>query len=181
MKKIILSCLLCSLMIFTLIGCSGIHISFDSDNNKSAQADTKQKQSTANKSTASNNKETEGKTKQDGNTQPAQTENKTNVIIIKEREAPQAPAYNGSFVFPDSDCTYLTENQVASLSNYQLGIARNEIYARHGYIFSTQKYITYFNSQSWYSPITKNVTLNSIEDYNVRLIKAEESRRGIGN
>ena len=31
-------------------------------------------------------------------------------------------------IFPQSSTTYLTKAQVRSLSNYQLGIARNEIY-----------------------------------------------------
>lgn len=48
-------------------------------------------------------------------------------------------------------------------------------------LFSTEKYRLYFNAQSWYYPISKNVTLNDIEEYNVYLIKAEEDRRGIVN
>jgi len=167
MKKIIIICILCSLATFTFAGCGGINISFDSDN-KAAQGEIKQNQNTDDNPTV----------KVNINETP-QTPSKTDVVVI--REPSQTRVYSGSFVFSNSDCAYLTQSQVSSLTNYQLGIARNEIYARHGYIFSTQKYITYFNSQSWYSPITKNVTLNSIEEYNVSLIKTEEDSRGIKN
>lgn len=107
------------------------------------------------------------------------TEEKTTVVIIMDQPRPDISI--GNFVFWNSDRVYLTENQVYSLSNYELGIARNEIYARHGYIFSTEKYRLYFNAQNWYYPISKNVTLNNIELYNVNLIKAEEDRRGVVN
>ena len=103
----------------------------------------------------------------------------TTIVIICDQ--PRPDVYYGNFIFWNSDRVYLTESQVYSLSNYQLGIARNEIYARRGYVFSLEKYRTYFGAQSWYTPISKNVTLNSVEEYNVGLIKAEEDRRGVVN
>lgn len=189
MKRIIISCILCSLVAFTFVGCDGVHVSFDSSD-KAAQEEVKQEQSVENKPVAAGDEISQEEAKQDKNTEGKATVNvninevpqrynKPNVVIIKEPS--QTAVYNGSFVFWNSDCAYLTQSQVASLTNYELGIARNEIYARHGYIFSTEKYKTYFNAQSWYSPITKNVTLNNIETYNVSLIKAEEDRRGIKN
>lgn len=85
-------------------------------------------------------------------------------------------------IFPQSSTTYLTKAQVRSLSSYQLGIARNEIYARHGYIFQLDTFKRYFESQNWYVPrysSQNSISLNSIESYNVDLIKSEEDRRGI--
>lgn len=111
--------------------------------------------------------------------QDQNTEDKTTVVIIMDQPRPDISI--GNFVFWNSDRVYLTQSQVYSLTNDELGIARNEIYARHGYIFSTEKYRLYFNAQSWYYPISKNVTLNDIEEYNVYLIKAEEDRRGVVN
>ncbi|HCW54574.1 MAG TPA: hypothetical protein DG753_12755 [Clostridium sp.] len=81
-----------------------------------------------------------------------------------------------------SSDTYLSKEQIQSLNNYQLGIARNEIYARHGYIFKVEQFRKYFESQSWYVPKYSNqssISLNSIEEYNIKLIKDEEDRRGI--
>lgn len=103
------------------------------------------------------------------------------VVIVKET-IPTSVYYSNSFIFPESSTSYLTKSQVRSLSNYQLGIARNEIYARHGYIFKLDTFRSYFESQSWYVPRYSNqnsFTLNSVEEYNVGLIKAEEDRRGI--
>ena len=103
------------------------------------------------------------------------------VVVVKET-IPTSVYYNNSYIFPQSSSSYLTKSQVRSLSNYQLGIARNEIYARHGYIFKLATFKNYFESQSWYVPRYSNqnsITLNEIENYNVGLIKAEEDRRGI--
>ena len=33
-----------------------------------------------------------------------------------------------------------------------LALGRNEIYARHGYIFQDPMFVNYFNSKSWYKP-----------------------------
>lgn len=107
------------------------------------------------------------------------TQNNTMVVII--RDQPRPDVYYGNFIFWNSDRVYLSKSQVYSLTDYQLGIARNEIFARHGYIFSMEKYRSYFNAQSWYTPFTRDVTLNSVEQYNVSLIKAEENRRGVVN
>ncbi len=45
------------------------------------------------------------------------------------------------FIIPDSNMRYLTEDDLRGLSKDQLEIARNEIYARHGYQFQQQKMI----------------------------------------
>ena len=50
---------------------------------------------------------------------------------------------------------------------------KNEIYARHGYIFTEQPYKTYFNSQNWYNGTKKVVSeseLNKYEMNNITLI-----------
>jgi hypothetical protein len=55
---------------------------------------------------------------------------------------------------------------------------RNEIYARHGYIFQTPQMKAYFNAQSWYRALYNNVDdqLSAIEKSNVALIKTYETR-----
>ena len=60
------------------------------------------------------------------------------------------------------------------MSAWKKKIMRNEIYARHGYIFQTRDMIEYFNAQPWYTPRTRNVRLSEIETYNVQLIKSVE-------
>ena len=60
-----------------------------------------------------------------------------------------------------------------------LRLARNEIYARHGWIFESEDLSEYFNSMSWYEGIyTKDEFdeswLNKYERANVDLIKSYE-------
>jgi|GEM_PF-3118218 len=203
MKKSIITYTICSVIAFILVGCGGINISFNSDD-KSPQKETRQYQNTNSKSDVSDKTtETEDKsvddksnskdkTSQIKNKQNQATSDKPNVTVnINSDTAPQKKEIiyircpiptntaHGSFVFYNNDCSYLAQSQVSNLNNFELGIARNEIYARHCYIFSLEQFRTYFNAQSWYNPVTKNVALNEIDDYNVRLIKAEEDRRGI--
>jgi hypothetical protein len=65
-------------------------------------------------------------------------------------------------------------NDVAFMSNADLRIMRNEIYARHGYIFKSKDLRNYFLSQGWYEPMTYDVVLSTIEQYNVNFIKQYE-------
>jgi hypothetical protein len=62
------------------------------------------------------------------------------------------------------------------MTKYDLKIMRNEIYARHGYIFKTGEMKSYFAEQSWYRGQYDDVTsmLTSIEKQNAELIKKYE-------
>ena len=55
---------------------------------------------------------------------------------------------------------------------------RNEIFARHGYIFkSNPEMIKYFNNQSWYTPQyydVTNIAFGNREKFNVNFIKNHE-------
>lgn len=70
----------------------------------------------------------------------------------------------------------LTENDLIGLSKSELRILRNEIYARHGYIFKSQDLRDYFSTKSWYSPRYDDVSsqLSTIEKKNVEFIKKHE-------
>ncbi len=77
-------------------------------------------------------------------------------------------------LFPITRVRKLIYEDIMYLSPQELRIMRNEIYARHGYIFSSDDLRQYFGRQSWYHPTTKNVTLSSIEQYNANFIKQYE-------
>lgn len=81
------------------------------------------------------------------------------------------------FIFPDSDRRHLMPEELARLSRWQLDIARNEIFARHGRIFDRPDLRTYFSQFSWYRPQYREVSLNSTEAANVRLIQEGERRQ----
>jgi hypothetical protein len=63
-----------------------------------------------------------------------------------------APAATGGYILSDSASLYLTEADLGRLSWEECTLARNEIYARHGYTFGIKALSDYFNSQSWYVP-----------------------------
>lgn len=95
-------------------------------------------------------------------------------------ETAAAVVSGGDYIFPDSSTRALTAADVAGLSKEQLKIARNEIFARHGYIFTTPEMKSYFEGKSWYhgSIAKENFDMeklfNQIEKDNVKLIKSYE-------
>lgn len=82
------------------------------------------------------------------------------------------------FIFPNSHKKKLTELEIIELNPIMLGLARNEIFARKGYIFKTSKYRNYFVQKSWYEPREdfKMDDLNKVEKYNVNFIKFYEDK-----
>lgn len=79
-------------------------------------------------------------------------------------------------VYPEASTRKLTSSDLNYLSSYQLKIMRNEIFARHGYIFKTTDMKNYFSNQRWYDPRYNNVDnlLTSTEKQNIELIKRFE-------
>jgi hypothetical protein len=61
-----------------------------------------------------------------------------------------------------------------SLSEEQLRLLRNSVYARHGYKFNSSDLTKYFSQFSWYSPKTKDVKLSFVEQQNIQWIKSLE-------
>ena len=119
-----------------------------------------------------------------GNTQADKTttpilmitpERKENEIVVEK------PVVNNNIPsvygrFPQASERLLTDSDLRYLSKEELKIMRNEIFARHGYIFQTEAMKTYFRNQSWYSPLYSNVNamLTGIEHKNIALIKSYE-------
>lgn len=78
--------------------------------------------------------------------------------------------------FPEGSTKYLSVNEISGMSKYDLRLMRNEIFARHGYIFKSDDLKNYFGNQAWYQPINEDVTnmLSKIEKANIELIKSYE-------
>ena len=92
------------------------------------------------------------------------------------------------YIFPDSDSRYLAEEEVKGVETDKLRIARNEIFARHGYIFNDEELSQYFNNMSWYQgtvsseEFNMDAVLNDFEKKNIELIEEIESGvNGTGN
>ncbi|MDO4796982.1 MAG: YARHG domain-containing protein [Coriobacteriales bacterium] len=89
------------------------------------------------------------------------------------------------FILPYSATHVYTRSELAGLSTYELYLARNEIPARHGYLFENQDLQVYFASKSWYhGTLAKDEfrsiegILNTTEETNVETILAMEREQG---
>jgi hypothetical protein len=82
--------------------------------------------------------------------------------------------------YPEASTRNLNESELASKSCFELKIMRNEIYARHGYIFKTDDMRAYFSRQSWYKPVAADVSgqLSGVEKRNAQQIKQSEGGKG---
>ncbi len=81
------------------------------------------------------------------------------------------------YLIPYSDTTKISENELIDKSLNFLIYARNEIFARHGYIFKNKDLDIYFRNMNWYKKRSREVILNEIEEYNVTLLKKIENYR----
>ena len=90
---------------------------------------------------------------------------------------------SGDYLIADSNSRYLSRSEVQNMSLYDLYLARNEIYARHGRAFKNQDLRDYFGKKSWYherySPeqFDKMDLLNEYEKKNADLMLAVEKGR----
>lgn len=83
--------------------------------------------------------------------------------------------YNADYIIPDSSLRYLTEGELWAYTRETLRYIRNEILARHGYVFEHEKFSAYFGSKGWYSPGGyDDALLSSLEWENISLIKRVE-------
>ena len=86
---------------------------------------------------------------------------------------------NVEYILPDSHDTAITRSDLKGMNAAQLKLARNEIFARHGYYFETEALLRYFAFCSWYRPNKKKTStgslgLSSVENKNVSVIKSCE-------
>ncbi|MDX2258022.1 MAG: YARHG domain-containing protein [Hyphomicrobiaceae bacterium] len=99
---------------------------------------------------------------------------KANVELFQAAEGRGSVRAAAEFIFPDSSRRRLRRDEVARLPKGQLRIARNEIFARHGYIFNARELADYFGRKSWYQPLSSSVRLTPLENANVQLIRSFE-------
>ena len=99
---------------------------------------------------------------------------------VRSFPAQEAAAVSESdYIFYDSALRYLTDVDVSGMSLQQLCYARNEIYARRGYIFQSSELREYFGSKPWYSPTLpadsfSESVFNEFETANIALLKQHE-------
>lgn len=70
----------------------------------------------------------------------------------------------------------MDDADVQDLLKADLRLARNEIFARHGYIFRSDDLLQYFGRKSWYKPNDDfhDDMFSNMEKQNIELIKSYE-------
>lgn len=89
------------------------------------------------------------------------------------------------YVIPYSSDRYLTNDDLVGLSSEELMYARNEIYARHGYIFNDAEIRAYFEKKPWYTGTVKSEDFSSsvFNDYeykNITFLKKHQDGEHTG-
>ena len=113
-------------------------------------------------------------------------EAETEAPPYEEDPGPEARYINGrldrttqEYILPDSDKGYYMYDNVCEMTQRELMLARNEIYARHGRKFNDPEIQAYFDSKSWYHGYIEpedfpDDILNEYEEANIELIQAFE-------
>jgi hypothetical protein len=114
-------------------------------------------------------------------------------VAPPEQTAPQvtppapAPQASRDGRWPWTSQRLIRPEELDPLSPRDLELMRNEIYARHGWIFRRTDLRNYFQSQPWYRPRTDNAyysnqqveaELSSIERRNLQIIISREHALG---
>lgn len=101
-------------------------------------------------------------------------------------QSEQTTAARGpAWVFPDSSLRKLNESELCSLGAEELWRARNEIFARRGYVFGTEKGRGFADSLGEaYQPLSDDAdriyqSMNPVEKHNVKLIESLEKSGNI--
>jgi hypothetical protein len=125
---------------------------------------------------------TDDTTLTDDTTTDDTTTDDTEVSDNSSSSSSSSSATSSGYIFPNSSSKKLTRSQILKVAKSKWSYARNEIYARHGYKFKTSKYKKYFANKTWYKPGSFSTgELNSIEWYNMELIKSMEIEYGLLN
>ena len=94
---------------------------------------------------------------------------------------------NRNYILKNSDTQFLEWSDVKGLTAEEIRMARNEIYARHGYTFKKKQVLNYFKAKKWYKAETDPASFkaekvfNEAEKYNVKYLESLEPVAGLAN
>ena len=105
-------------------------------------------------------------------------------LLASYREKSSGEGKEEKYILKDSSKRYLEESDIKNLTNEELGLAINEIYARHGRIFDDKYHKKYFESCSWYKGSVKaedfdESVFNEYEKANIDLL-ASYRKKSLG-
>ncbi len=98
--------------------------------------------------------------------------------VVKTTPTGTGNIYN-SIRLIDASSRLLTKAEVEQMSKEELALARNSIYARHGYQFNNPDLKEFFAKQSWFTATDVKIDaipFTQIELDNIRLIKSYENK-----
>ena len=83
------------------------------------------------------------------------------------------------YIFPDSSTRALRNSELDGMTEDELCIARNEIFARNGYTFKSRNLMEYFLRKDWYEPIMEvgnsdAILFTPVEKDNIDLLHEAE-------
>lgn len=147
-----------------------------------AASDTKAKEAKAEPAKVAEPKPVEPKpaeTKQEE--QKAEKAQPAGLPIVPVTTTGTANPYN-SVRLIDASSRKLTKDEVAQMNKAELALARNAVYARHGYVYKNAELGDFFSKQRWFKP-NKELKLEDvkplfteIEVANINLILAQERK-----
>ena len=87
------------------------------------------------------------------------------------------------YILPNSNSEYISYADLEGLSQTEVSLARNEIYARHGRKFETDSIREYFEMKTWYEPSIdpdnfSESVFNNYEKDNIKTIINYEEEKG---
>lgn len=87
--------------------------------------------------------------------------------------------FDKDYIFP-SDQLLIPIKALDMFTQEEIALIRNEIYAKHGYIFDNEKYNYYFSNKWWYIPNSNfsEDMFNETEKTNVKTIIEYETSKG---
>lgn len=129
-------------------------------------------------------KQIEQETKKQEETFTRKREEETTIQeqAVAEETGRQNEWLDDTYILPDSDLRVISEEELQGLDVWELKLARNEIYARHGRRFKSQDLQNYFDEQSWYhgtidaEAFDDTKMLNDIEKINLDTVMAMEDQ-----
>ena len=84
------------------------------------------------------------------------------------------------YILADSNSKYYTKKDLKGLSRWEVQLARNEIYARHGRKFTTDEIRKYFEGKDWYSGVVEDIPDSELNQYEIAnrdmILKYEKSK-----
>ncbi|MEK5464036.1 YARHG domain-containing protein [Paenibacillus sp. FSL R7-0210] len=99
------------------------------------------------------------------------------LVAASETTGVPSTVVTRDYTLKDSSNSVLSPEKIGSLDNHILELARNEIFARHGYVFKRKDLQDYFAAKPWYhADSTYKEHLNPTEKQNVALLHEYEAK-----